>query len=602
MTIAEKADGGRRVDLSAALAGHRRWIESDGKEGARAVLRGADLEGGDLQGADLRSADLAGCRLRNTVLMDADLRGADLTSCGFQGADLSRADLRSARMRDANFHDASLVGADLSEGIGLLGGQLSGANLAGATLPPTATGFEGLGNVAEASKTAQNLFTSILIVCSYTWLTVASTTDSQLLNNASPPSSRLPILGTDIPLVRFYTVAPVFLLCLYVYFHLCLQRLWEEFAELPAVFPDGRAVDKKSYPWLMNVIVRGHFARLRHDRSHLARWQGGVSMLLAWGLVPMTLTVLWARYLRCHEWTITLFHMGLVAASVAAAVGFLRLAATTLKGSEKRPFLWRRAWRDARGRAIATASCVSLLLGILSYGAIEGVNPDASERGVQVTTVTPPYNPRSFVPRLLSAIGLNAFAYLDDASLSTRPANWNAKDDSAIAQVKGADLEGRNLRFAAAYKSFFVNGYLRGVDARGSDFREADLRHADFREATLHGANFRSALLTGADLRWANLSGAKFREADLTNARLNEADLTGAQMKEAEATGADFQRADLRGADLTDANLAQANLTGADLTGAMGLTQRQLDLAKLDETTRLPAGFRKPQAVAVNRR
>src|SRR5207302_7749231 len=132
------------------------------------------------------------------------------------------------------------------------------------------------GNVADASRSTQSLLTSILLACAYAWLTVASTTDAQLLNNAAPPSSRLPILGTDIPLVRFYAVAPLLLLCLYVYFHLGLQRLWEELADLPAVFPDGRPLDKKAYPWLMNVLVRAHAARLKENRSHLSRWQGRI--------------------------------------------------------------------------------------------------------------------------------------------------------------------------------------------------------------------------------------------------------------------------------------------------------------------------------------
>src|SRR5437764_1496161 len=123
------------------------------------------------------------------------------------------------------------------------------------------------------------------------WLTVASTTDAQLLNQAAPPSSRLPILGVDIPLVLFYTVAPVLLLSLYVYFQLGLQRLWEELADLPAIFPDGRTLDKKAYPWLLNVLVRAHLPRLRASRTRLTRWQGRFSMVLAWGLSPMSIAL-----------------------------------------------------------------------------------------------------------------------------------------------------------------------------------------------------------------------------------------------------------------------------------------------------------------------
>lgn len=83
----------------------------------------------------------------------------------------------------------------------------------------------------------------------------------------------------------------------------------------------------------------------------------------------------------------------------------------------------------------------------------------------------------------------------------------------------------------------------------------------------------------GADLIGARLRGAKLRGADLRGALLIAADLT----------GADLSLADLIGADLRD-----ADLSGADLTGALFLTQPQLNAARGDATTRLPAGFERP--------
>ncbi|MEO6811795.1 MAG: pentapeptide repeat-containing protein, partial [Isosphaeraceae bacterium] len=283
--------------LAAIVAAHKTWLKSKGVEGQGADLRNADLSeaslrGADLQralmtGADLSRADLRGANLRKLDLQGAcfakadltgasltlanlrdvnlsdvrarradfsrtDLCHADLSGASLQGADLSRALLREADLRRAYARDASFADADLSGCRGLLIGQLGGANLGGAILPPELK-FEGLANVAEVSKGTQNLFTSVLLVCAYTWLTIASTIDAQLLNNAAPVASRLPILGTDIPLIRFYAVAPLLLLCMYIYFHMGLQRLWEELADLPAVFPDGRPLDKKAYPWLLNV-------------------------------------------------------------------------------------------------------------------------------------------------------------------------------------------------------------------------------------------------------------------------------------------------------------------------------------------------------------
>ena len=52
---------------------HQRWLETGGKDGARADLRDAVLTG-----ADLRDAVLTGAVLRGAVLTCADLTGADL--------------------------------------------------------------------------------------------------------------------------------------------------------------------------------------------------------------------------------------------------------------------------------------------------------------------------------------------------------------------------------------------------------------------------------------------------------------------------------------------------------------------------------------------
>jgi uncharacterized protein YjbI with pentapeptide repeats len=64
-------------------------------------------------------------------------------------------------------------------------------------------------------------------------------------------------------------------------------------------------------------------------------------------------------------------------------------------------------------------------------------------------------------------------------------------------------------------------------------------------------------------------------------------------------TGADLGRADLGKAMFAGASLAQADLTlarldGADLSGALGVTQPQLDRACGDAATRLPKGLARP--------
>ncbi|MEE1782552.1 pentapeptide repeat-containing protein [Streptomyces sp. SP17BM10] len=84
------------------------------------------------------------------------------------------------------------------------------------------------------------------------------------------------------------------------------------------------------------------------------------------------------------------------------------------------------------------------------------------------------------------------------------------------------------------------------------------------------------------------------RGADLFGARLRGADLRGANLRGALLVAADLGGADLRLADLIGADLRDANVAGADLTEALFLTQAQLNAARGDATTRLPAGLARP--------
>lgn len=631
-------------EVRTILDAHDQWLRSRGKSGQAASFAGLDLSGmvlraatlrkADLRGvrangtdftganlyrANLQGADLSGARLVRADLERADFNAANLSGANFQGADLNRANLSGSQLRQAILRDANLTDANLLDARGVIPGQLCGTNLTRADLPPELAKFEGLANVTEASKATQNLFTSILFVCAYTWLTIASASDAQLVNNAAPPSSRLPIVGIDIPLVRFFIASPFLLVCLYVYFHLMLQRLWEELAELPAIFPDGRAVDKKAYPWLLNVLVRAHVPRLRENRSHLSRWQARISSMLAWGLVPATVLFAWARYLHAHDWYATGLHI--LCLSIAAGVGmaFLKLAAATLRGSERRAFMWQRAWKDARAVCVVTAVLAAVGFFGLSLGVIEGVDPESVYEPAQAKRLAAGYNPldvRRWVPALLRTFYLGSAANLTDAPLSTKPANWSPANPELLDTVKGADLEhrqfSRNLRHAMAYNAFCVNAYLQSSDLRWADFRQSDLRRADFRKSLLTGINLRFADLRGADFRNADLSLARVKQAKAENARFEDANLANAVLSESNFSGANLTRANLSGADLSKSDLGPvpnlvpaerkpttlegANLTRANLTAA-NLTAASLQPATTTSTASTVPDATKPQPV-----
>lgn len=112
--------------------------------------------------------------------------------------------------------------------------------------------------------------------------------------------------------------------------------------------------------------------------------------------------------------------------------------------------------------------------------------------------------------------------------------------------------------------------------------------------AIRHDAN--TLLLRAGELVRAGIPGRKrdHRGADLVAAGLARADLRGASLRGACLIAADLRGADLRGADVIGADLRGADLRGADLTDALFLTQPQLNSARGDSTTRLPAAFTRP--------
>jgi len=119
----------------------------------------------------------------------------------------------------------------------------------------------------------------------------------------------------------------------------------------------------------------------------------------------------------------------------------------------------------------------------------------------------------------------------------------NMDDHGVLADLRDADLEGVDLRYAN----------LRGAILTGTCFEEANLKGA-----TMIGANLKGANLKSANLLYANLNNASLRSASLIDAWLNMANLT----------NADLTCADLRNANFCDATLICTNLDDANLTGA----------------------------------
>ena len=83
-------------ELKEILDQHKLWIETNGVQGQRANLRGANLTHAYLRGAYLRGAYLRGANLTRASLHGANLTHANLTGANLGGANLTHAYLSGA--------------------------------------------------------------------------------------------------------------------------------------------------------------------------------------------------------------------------------------------------------------------------------------------------------------------------------------------------------------------------------------------------------------------------------------------------------------------------------------------------------------------------
>ena len=559
-------------ELEKVLTEHKEWGNSGGKQGRRANLERVNLVGADLHGvnlaeanlhqanlskANLQGASLAKANLQGAVLGGANLQKASLWECDLQGArlalanlqeanltqanlmkanlresnlkraNLTRANLQEARLslsslngailgranlQDATLHHAVLYEANLQEATlkgvkGLQIKQLRGANMSSAELPEGIEDSDWLKHVEETSRKASRLFLIKLMCCAYAWLVVSATQDIHLVTNA--PAAPLPLIGTRIPIANFFWIVPLILSILFIYFHLYLQRLWEDLAAFPAVFPDGKPLDKKVYPWLMNGLIRAHIPHLRDTHLPFFGLQKVVTILIAWCVVPITIGHFGLGYLVKHDVFGTGYHLFLFVICAGMALSFYANAVATLKGRKLRPFLWREAGNDPRTRYGMYAAGTTFLIWLITF----------------------------FGP-----------VRLPSASLSS-------------ANLRGVNLQAAGLENAA----------LDGADIRSAQLTDARLIEAMLFTAQLDNANLAGANLSGADLKAASLAGANLTRSRLDNADLRGAQLEGAIFTGASLRGANLSRAHLTEVyGLTSSQLCEAeNMIGAELDTEM---------------------------------
>jgi hypothetical protein len=361
-------------ELEEILREHERWVESEGEDGERADFWDANLSDEDLQGADLSGAGLLDANLSDADLWGADLSGAnllfaDLSDAHLKDADLFGADLWNANLRKANpigahlegadLRNATLWGADLTHATFLganlrnadLGGTdglrvqaLARANTSNANLPEDVAKFDGLSTLEVASQSARKLFIALGLACAYAALAISTggheSTSLIDVYTGSEDTLTLPFIEVEISIWGFHVVVPILLGLGFGYFHLQMQRVWEEMSRLPAVFPNGKAIDQKIHPWLITGLARAHVPFIRDRPLPLFPLQKLAVIVLAWGLVPLTQAYFVASFVTRFPEHAMLSGLGtaLAAITIGGAVVSYRTAKTHLRGEYEGPF------------------------------------------------------------------------------------------------------------------------------------------------------------------------------------------------------------------------------------------------------------------------
>jgi uncharacterized protein YjbI with pentapeptide repeats len=181
-----------------------------------------------------------------------------------------------------------------------------------------------------------------------------------------------------------------------------------------------------------------------------------------------------------------------------------------------------------------------------------------------------------------------------------------------VAAREGLTTSQQSLVFGVVRALHELLWYLRealelpaahGIHAELADASTATLRLSEAPADELaaldlddHRGRVNPLLLQASELARAQMANpAMLRGADLVGANLEGRSLRGANLRGALLVGANLRGADLRLTDLIGADLRGADLRAADLSGALFVTQSQLEAARGDHTTTVPAGRARPQ-------
>jgi len=409
--------------------------------------------------------------------------------------------------------------------------------------------------VKDSADKNRTYFFGWLLFALYVLVTVAGTTDTQLLLPDIGVS--LPLLGIQLPLFSFYLAVPILVIA--VHFNL-LQNLDSHAYKLSRWRDawDGQPPRDELQAFLFD------YAFLEKGGAFHTPVRIASDVLFYW-FGPIVLLAVLLRFSDYQNPVYTAYHfVALVAAllitlrarlwlpraAVPAAIPLYRrlasfpVLAALLIGLLALPYVWL-TWALSEDGAIAHR----LMAGVMNW-------PNT------VAVVRELVLPRLVIPGTAKLAGpepqLDLLARTEGRTVGDW---WRVRG-------KGIDLESRNLRYA--------------------EFRDVDLRKANLWYARLHSATFLKT-----DLQGAYGANARMARARFSSARMQGMELVGTDLESTSFYATNLNGADLLGANLRKASLRDTTVIGAYLgnTAVGGASLRGTTFAVADRQPDVPDVF-----------
>ena len=409
--------------------------------------------------------------------------------------------------------------------------------------------------VRDSADKNRTYFFAWLVAALYVLVTVAGTTDAQLL--LPDGGVTLPILGMQLPMFSFYLAVPILVIA--IQFNL-LQNL------------DSHAYKLNRWREAWNgTPPRDELQAFLFDFAFLEK--GGAfdvpvriaSDLLFYWFGPIVLFTVLVRFSDYQNPIYTSYHFAMLTLGLAIA---LRARAKLPIGQ---PFGASRYRLRSVVFPVMTmlAICLLGLPSLLLTWAMTFESSSAHRLMVAVKawpdTVAVAREvllPRLVIPAAAKLPGL-------DSQLDLRArVDGRTLLDWWRLRGRGLDLQGRSLRYAT-----FQGIDLRKADLSSAQLDSADFIHVDLRGVAMSRASVREAYffrndMQGADIRYANLRGSRFFGVNLDGADFAQTNLTHAELVTATLIGTNLIQNDVQGMTLREISFLAANR--AD--GAAGLS------------------------------